>query len=172
MKSKLGISVCLLGAAAYLCSLFAGYTATLLLTGYILLFEQNAWLKQTAVKAFAVSMCFSLLSAFVGFIPNILSLVYSIGGIFGSVLYSEPVYSLVDAVQQVISIVQKVVLLVLMFKALKHETIRINIVDSLMEKEFGSAATRSETAESRFCDNCGKNIAASAVFCPHCGQRG
>ena len=171
MKTKLGISVCLLGAATYLCSLFAGYIAMILLTGYILLFEQNVWLKQTAVKAFAVSMCFSLLSAFVGFIPNTLSLVYSISGIFGGMLYSEPVACLVDAVQQIISIAQKVILLVLMFKALKYETIKINIVDSLVEKEFGPAVVKTETAEFRFCGKCGKKIAASAVFCPHCGQR-
>ncbi len=53
-KTKLGISVGLLGAAIYFMGLFSGYMVAVLLAGYVLLFEENEWLKKSAVKAIAV----------------------------------------------------------------------------------------------------------------------
>ena len=50
-KAKLGISVGLLGAAIYFTSLFSGYLVPVILTGYVLLFEENDWLRKNAVKA-------------------------------------------------------------------------------------------------------------------------
>lgn len=173
MKTKLGISVGLLGAATYLAAMFGGYVVLLLLVGYILLFEQDEWLKKTAVKAFAVLACFSLLDAFVGFVPNILGLIYDISGIFGDAAYGGVLSNLVDVVQDVIGIVEKILFLVLMFKALKRQTVKINIVDSLIEKEYGAAVTvKAEVADVKFCGNCGKKMASSATFCPNCGQKG
>lgn len=40
-KTRLGISVGMLGAAIYLTGLFSGYLVAVLLTGYVLLFEEN-----------------------------------------------------------------------------------------------------------------------------------
>ena len=45
MKSNLGISVGLLGAVAYFAGLFGGYVPLLVVVGYILLREQNYWLR-------------------------------------------------------------------------------------------------------------------------------
>ena len=42
-KTKLGISVGLLGAAIYFMGLFGGYLVAVLLAGYILMFEENEW---------------------------------------------------------------------------------------------------------------------------------
>ena len=55
-KTKLGISVGLLGAAIYFTSLFSGYLVPVILTGYVLLFEENDWLRKNAVKAVALSV--------------------------------------------------------------------------------------------------------------------
>lgn len=43
-KSKLGISIGLLGALVYFMGLL-NTTALIIIAGYILLFEQNGWLK-------------------------------------------------------------------------------------------------------------------------------
>lgn len=43
-KTRLGISVGMLGAAIYLTGLFSGYLVVVLMVGYVLLFEENSWL--------------------------------------------------------------------------------------------------------------------------------
>lgn len=51
-KTKLGISVGLLGAIIYFTSLFgSSYLIAILLCGYILLVEDNPWLRKTSVKS-------------------------------------------------------------------------------------------------------------------------
>ena len=58
-KTRLGISAALLGAVVCFSGLFSGYLLVFLLTAYILLMEENVWLKKTAVKTVAVLMVFS-----------------------------------------------------------------------------------------------------------------
>ncbi len=60
-KTKLGISVGLLGAAIYFTSLFSGYLVPVILTGYVLLFEENDWLRKNAVKAVSLMVFFSFI---------------------------------------------------------------------------------------------------------------
>ena len=50
-KTRLGISVGMLGAAVYLTGLFSGYLVALLMAGYVLLCEENGWLKRSVIKA-------------------------------------------------------------------------------------------------------------------------
>ena len=53
-KTKIGMTVGLLGAAIYFIGLFSGYLTVVLLIGYVLLFEENEWLRKSAVKAVAL----------------------------------------------------------------------------------------------------------------------
>ena len=48
-KAKLGISVGLLGAAIYLTALSGSLLGLLVLAGYVLLVEDNQWLRLSAV---------------------------------------------------------------------------------------------------------------------------
>lgn len=50
-KTKLGVSIGLLGAGIFAAALFGGYVATIVLAGYVLLMETNEWLRRAAVKA-------------------------------------------------------------------------------------------------------------------------
>lgn len=50
-KTKLGITVGALGAITFFAGFFGGYLAAIVLAGYALLFEENAWLKRSVVKA-------------------------------------------------------------------------------------------------------------------------
>lgn len=175
MKTKLGISVGLLSAAIYLSGLFSGYTVLTLLAGYVLLFEENEWLKKTAVKAFAVCMGFSVLSALVGFIPNAINLIDAVATVFNGTFHIGFVSNLVNLAQVVLSIGEKILLLLLAFKALRQRTLKISMVDTLIENEFG--ADKGETPKSgindtKFCTNCGEQISSAAAFCPHCGKKG
>lgn len=69
-KTRLGISVGLLGAAIYFMGLFSGYLLAVLLAGYVLLFEENSWLRKNAVKAMSVMAVFSLLITVLNLVPN------------------------------------------------------------------------------------------------------
>ena len=81
-KTKLGISVGLLGAVLYFTGLFSGYIVAVLIAGYILLCEENEWLRKSAVKALGVMIAFSLMTTVINLIPNALSFIDEIVSIF------------------------------------------------------------------------------------------
>jgi hypothetical protein len=97
-KTRLGISVGMLGAAIYLTGLFSGYLAALLLTGYVLLFEENEWLKKSAVKAVALMMLFSFITVLINLIPNAMSCIDHIASMFGGSFHVGFISGLVSAV--------------------------------------------------------------------------
>lgn len=57
-KTKLGISAGLLGAVLYFMGIFSGYLLVVLLAAYVLVYEENGWLKQSAVRAVAILLVF------------------------------------------------------------------------------------------------------------------
>ena len=68
-KAKLGISVGLLGTAIYLTALSGSLLGLLVLAGYVLLVEDNQWLRLSAVKAVAVYLFFTFVIQAVGYVP-------------------------------------------------------------------------------------------------------
>ena len=81
-KTRLGISVGLIGSAMFFMGLFSGYFVVTLLAGYVLLFEQNAWLKRSAVKALSLMVFFSLLVTLLNLIPDVFDVVNNFAFIF------------------------------------------------------------------------------------------
>jgi hypothetical protein len=81
-KTKLGISIGLVGAAVYFTALLGGYIPVLLIVGYVLLFEENEWLKKSCVKAVVLLISIGILLTVIGLIPNLLSWVDSLLAIF------------------------------------------------------------------------------------------
>lgn len=136
-KTKLGISVGLLGAAIYFMGLFSGYMVAVLLAGYVLLCEGNEWLKKSAVKAISVMVVFSFLTTVVNLIPNAISAIDYIVSMFGGNFYVAFVANLVSAVVAVLNIIQKLLLLGLGVKALNQGTIAVPVVDNLINKYMG-----------------------------------
>lgn len=134
MKTRLGISVGLMGAAIYLMVLFGGYIPAILLTGYVLLFESNEWLKKSAVKAIAVGLFFSILSMLVGFVPNIFSLIDNICGMFGGYFRIAFIDGLMSFISGALKILEKLLLLLLAFVALHQGNISFGFVDRLIEE--------------------------------------
>lgn len=136
-KTKLGISVGLLGAVIYFMGLFSGFLVTILLAGYVLLCEENEWLRKSAVKAVFVTVFFSVLSAVVTLIPDAIGVIDSLVSIFGGSVYIAFVSNLVSAVISVLNIVEKVLLLGLGLKALNQGTIAVPVVDKLIDQYMG-----------------------------------
>ena len=135
-KTRLGISVGMLGAAIYLTGLFSGYLAALLLTGYVLLFEENEWLKKSAVKAVALMMLFSFITVLINLIPNAMSCIDHIPSMLGGI-HVGFISGLVSAVISVIDIIEKLLFISLGVRALNQGTIDVAVVDGLISKYMG-----------------------------------
>lgn len=133
-KTKLGISVGLLGAAIYFTGLFSGYLVAVLLTGYVLLFEENGWLKKNAVKAVALMAFFSLLTVGINLIPNVLGVISNLLGIFDVHFSYGVVNSIISVVIGIINLIERVLFILLGFKALNQGTIAVPVVDKLIGK--------------------------------------
>lgn len=137
-KTKLGISVGLLGAALYFLGLFSGYLATILVVGYVLLCESDEWLKKSAVKAVAVLVLFSLASAVIGLIPNAISFVDSVFSVFGGDFHIYFVTNIINVITTALNIIEKLLLLILGFFAFKKETVKLPVIDDFIDKQFSN----------------------------------
>lgn len=135
-KTKLGISVGFLGAIVCFSGMCMGYTATLLLAGYVILMEDDVWLKAIAVKAVSIMVVFSILVTGLGLIPDVVGLlnyfVALFGGSFSALFLTNSIYLL----QEMLSFVESLVFLILGWKALKMDTISVPFLDSLITKHM------------------------------------
>ena len=136
VKTKLGISVGLFGAALYFSGLFGGFLVLFLLAGYIMLAEENEWLKKTAVKAVALLIAFSLLPALVKLIPDLIGWINSILRVFSDkVSISTLLLSkIMDVIYSTIDIGKTVLFICLGIKAFNQGTIAIPVVDGVADK--------------------------------------
>ncbi len=133
-KTKLGISVGLLGAILYFASLVGGYIVAIILFGYIMLVENNIWLRKTATKAIVLLVSFSILGYVVNFVPDILGFINSILSIFSASFSTSIVNSIFGVVSTALSILKYVVFILLGIKALNQGTISIPVVDGIADK--------------------------------------
>ena len=133
-KTRLGVSVSVFGAFIFTAALFGGYTAAVLLAGYVLLMESNDWLKKTAVKALATLAFFSFLTLIVGLIPDALNAVSALLSTFGINFRFTFITDLFSVVTRVISLLKDLVFAGLIYKSLNQGTIKIPVVDGLVEK--------------------------------------
>lgn len=136
MKTKLGVSVAMMAAAAYLIGFFSGNVALLLIVGYVLLCESDEWLKKSVVKALAVGLLFTLISAVIGFIPNAISIVDDLFNIFGGSFSIGFVSRIINFINTVLSVFEKLLMLGLAFMAFDNKTIKLPLVDDLIEKHM------------------------------------
>ena len=133
-KTGLGISVGILGAAIYLTGLFNGYLVAIIMAGYVLLFEENSWLKRSAVKAVTTMVLFSFLSTAINLIANVFGIISNVVAIFGGYFSIDALNSIESVVTGVIDIIEKVLFLAFGVKALNQGTIAVPVVDKLINK--------------------------------------
>ncbi len=136
-KTKLGIPVGMVGAAIFFVALFSGYLATILLTAYVLWFEENAWLRKSALKAITLLISFSLLIALFNLIPNAISVINNVVVIFGGSFSITVLSRIVSAIVTILEFIEKILFIILGIKALNQGTITIPVVDKLIEKYAG-----------------------------------
>lgn len=128
-KTKLGVSVAAFGAFTYVAAGVAGFVPAVLLAGYVLLMESNEWLKKTAVKALATLAFFNFIILLVGLVPDVLSAFYTITNVRIPLLPD-----LFNGVVRILGVLKDLAFLGLAFKALNQGTVKIPVVDGLVEK--------------------------------------
>lgn len=133
-KAKLGISVGLLGAAIYFSGLFNGLLLIAILAGYVLLAEDNEWLRRIGVKAVVLLIIFSLASSIVGLIPDTIGLISSLLGIFGGSFSIPFISSIVEFINNGLGLIKTILFILLGIKSLNQGTIVIPFIDNMISK--------------------------------------
>lgn len=134
MKTKLGVSAGLIAAAMYFTGIFSGYIPLLLIAGYVLLAEENEWLRKSAVKAVVTLLCFNILTFAIGLIPDAFDLITSFIDIFGVYFSFSLVNNIVSFINNVIYFIRGIVFLVLGIRALHMGDLPLAKVDSLVNE--------------------------------------
>lgn len=135
-KTKLGVTVALLGSLIYFVGLFGGYIPVIILSGYVLLMEENVWLKKSAVKSVAVLIMFSLFSSLLNLIPGAINFVDDIFNIVGGHFTIGVVVSIVNMLTSALSLLRTLLLILLGLKALNQGDISVPGIDKLVNKCF------------------------------------
>ena len=135
-KSRLDISVGLLGVGIICAALFGGYLVTIILTGYVLLFEENIWLKKTALKATILMIVFSIIGAIIELIPGAIVFINDFLKIFDSGISATLIQNIADMLRSGLSLINTIVFLVFGFNALTQGTIHVPFVDNLINKHI------------------------------------
>lgn len=134
MKTKLGISVSLMGALLYFGGLFGGYVVLALMVGYVLLKEEDLWLKRAALKSVLVCVSYSILYYVISLVPNLYSIFSSFLSIFDATMPGYFFVSLSNVLQTLLYIARTVILLLLGIMSLLHKNDAKDPLDPLVEK--------------------------------------
>lgn len=137
LKTKLGISIALVGAAMYFLGMFS-FIPAVLLAGYVLIAEENEWVKRQAARMVGVVLLFGLLSIAIGWIDEFVGMLNIVVRWFNDEVYLKVPGNLTGLLQYIISIVKEVFLLVMGIMALNMKSIKFPLVDKLLDKFMSS----------------------------------
>lgn len=133
-KTKFGVSVGLVGAFLCLMAGFGSGLVAYVLMGYILLKEENEWLKKTCVRVLVITVAVLLLDAAVNVLPGFLSLLNSFTGIFGQYVNIEVINKICSFICHAVGFAKNILLLIMAFKALKQESFEIQLIEEKVNK--------------------------------------
>ncbi len=134
LKTKLGVSIALVGAAMYFLGAVS-FIPAVLLAGYVLIAEQNEWVRRQAAKMIGIVVFFGVLSIVVGWFDDLAGVINIIVHWFKKdARYISIPANLTGLCQYVISIVKEVLLIVMGFMALGMKGMRFGAVDKQLDK--------------------------------------
>ena len=134
-KTKLGITVSLFGAALYFIGLI-NFLGLIILAAYVLLFEENEWLKRTAVKAVTIVVTFSLIRIVFVFSNDIFGFINNIIHWFDSSSSISWPLKLDSLVLNIVNALEKLVLFILGLKAFSQSSLSVGPIDKVVNKNF------------------------------------
>lgn len=135
-KTKLGITVGLLGAIVYFSGIFGGYQVLILISGYVLLCEENVWLRKVCVKAMVLLLTFSIVITAIGLIPDMFDWISSVIGILNINFSFSIISRLVRVITSALSIIRTGLFLLLGLQALSQGDVRVGFIDKLVDKHI------------------------------------
>ena len=135
-KSKLGISLGLVGFILYMMGMFAGFLTTLALAVFVLCFEEDRWLRRTAVKSVMILITFALLGFLIRIVPDILAIVDSTMLIFEESFDYYVVTKITNVLASIVSFAENIILIILALLSLKQMSIKIPVVDNMINKHI------------------------------------
>lgn len=133
-KSNLGVSVGFIGALAYLAAFVNSFVGLLLIVGYVLLREENIWLRKNVLKAMVLYIGFLLLGIAVRLIPNFFSLLNTFLSIFRFNFVSAAFTGIFGTLMKLLSYCAKLLYLALGVMALTQRTIAFAPLDKFIDK--------------------------------------
>lgn len=136
MKTKLGITVGLFGAGIYLAGYFGGVLTSTLILAYVLLFEEDLKLKMMALKSTVLVFAFLVLTAVIGYVPGLISIVNRFVNIFGGSFSIAFIQNIISFVQEVIYYLKSVVFLILALTAFGGNDLGLGPIDKMVQKQF------------------------------------
>ena len=134
-KTKLGISVGLLGAAVYLSGM-VNIIALVILAGYVLLMEENEWLRKAAVKAVAIVLAFVVLNGCLGLIDSVLGVINYMIGWFGILFTLQIPLNIGTIISYALGFAENALLILLGISSLSQGSVKVEIIDKLVAKHI------------------------------------
>lgn len=137
-KTKLGISVCLMGALVFLAG-YAGFTVMALVAGYVLLREENAKLRKYAAYAITFFIGFILVNLCIDAVSNVFSII-NIRGWMYSVDVISTIYSVINTIlstlSMIVSLAEKLLFGLFAVCAFMNKDVKLAPLDKFLEKHF------------------------------------
>lgn len=132
-KTRMGISVGLLGAALYFMGLI-NIVPLILLAGYVLLFESNEWLKKCAVKSVIIYVAFGLILVLLGMIDDVFGFLNVIIAWFPGAFRLDFPGGIDSLISNAVSLIRSLLLVVLGFTALSQGSVKVGKIDNMVDK--------------------------------------
>lgn len=77
---------------------------------------------------------FAIISAVIYLIPNVISMINSICNVFGGSFYITFISDVANVLDNALGITEKILFIILGLKAINQGTVKISLIDSLVEK--------------------------------------
>ena len=132
-KTKMGFNVGMMAALVYLVCDFAGYTIAMLLAGYVLLCEEDHWLKKSALKGILIMIGLSVASTVINLIPNVISIPLDLINIFGFNLNVYFLHEIANLLYSVVSLAETVLLIFLAVKSVNKQEVKVPVIDKIVD---------------------------------------
>lgn len=133
-NSKLGLPAGIAAAIMYLCALFGGYVPALLAAGFILLCEEENFIRRAAVKSLVVLIACSLLNVLIYLIPNVVDIFRSMLNIFTVSFSTSFLDNSSSMLSQSLTLIKTVVLVLLAVLAFFGKSIDLKPLNKWADK--------------------------------------
>lgn len=131
-RTKIGLTVPVTGALAFVVFLFGGYVAGLLFTGYILLCEENVQLRKNALLAIFAAVTVSLVGAVINFLPDVVNVFESFLNLLTLNVHVPFVDSFANFLYYILNVVKPILFVGLAVLAWQNKPVKLAILDKLI----------------------------------------